>query len=360
MPAAHASHQRHLLPPRRARALRPRFGGLFRRLEGRPGRPQRRRQVDAAAPDPGPDRGRQRRDQPDGPHPRSARCRRTRPAATSPCSTPCWRPTSSAAPCWPRIETCHDGDRLAEIHARLDEIGAALGAVPRRLDPERPRLRQREAAPALRRVLRRLADARGAGRHAVQRPRPADPRRAVQPSRPRSDAVADRASEAIPQHRPDGQPRPRPAERRVRPHRPHRPAEAGRLHRQLRLLRAHARRAPGQRCRPAGQGRRPAQAHAGLRRPLQGQGQQGAPGTVAHEDDREAGAGRQRADRRDASRSTSPRPRSWPRRSRRSTRSPSAIPTGRWCCATSTCASTWKTASRCWARTATASRPSSA
>ncbi len=32
-------------------------------------------------------------------------------------------------------------------------------------------------------------------------------------------------------------------------------------------------------------GRRPAQAHAGLRRPLQGQGQQGAPGAIAHEDD---------------------------------------------------------------------------
>ena len=75
--------------------------------------------------------------------------------------------------------------------------------------------------------------------------------------------------------------------------------EARRLHRQLRLLRAHARRAPGQRRRPAGQGRRPAQAHAGLRRPLQGQGQQGAPGAVAHEDDREAGA------RRAACRSTS-------------------------------------------------------
>ncbi len=101
-----------------------------------------------------------------------------------------------------------------------------------------------------------------------------------------------------PQHRADGQLRPRPAERRVRSHRAHRPAEARALHRQLRLLRAHARRAPGQRCRAAGQGRRAAQAHAGLRRPLQGQGQQGAPGAVAHEDDREARPRRLGADRR--------------------------------------------------------------
>ena len=111
--------------------------------------------------------------------------------------------------------------------------------------------------------------------------------------------MADRPSAEVPQHAADGQPRPRPAERRVRPHRPHREREAGRLHRQLRLLRAHPRRADGQRRRPAGQDRRPAQAHAGLRRPLQGQGQQGAPGPVAHEDDREARARRVGADRRE-------------------------------------------------------------
>ena len=57
--------------------------------------------------------------------------------------------------------------------------------------------------------------------------------------------------------------------------------------------------------------------------------------------------------------STFRRPSSSPRRSRRSTRSRSATPTARWCCASSTCASTWTTASRCSARTATASRPSS-
>ena len=83
-----------------------------------------------------------------------------------------------------------------------------------------------------------------------------------------------------------------------------------------------------QRRRAAGQGRRPAQAHAGLRRPLQGQGQQGAPGPVAHEDDREAGADRHGAGRR-ADHLQLPVARACsPRRSRRSTRSRSAIGDG--------------------------------
>ena len=137
--------------------------------------------------------------------------------------------------------------------------------------------------------------------------------------------------------------------------------EAGPLHRQLRPLRAHARRAAGQRCRPAGQDRGPAQAHAGLRRPLQGQGQQGAPGAVAHQDAGEARTDRQRADRGDAIAFNFPPPeqlaspiddagRGLRRLCRRTAGAARA----------STCASTWKTASRCSARTATASRPSSA
>ena len=196
-------------------------------------------------------------------------------------------------------DTSQDGLRLADIHMRLDEIDAA--SAPSRAASILNGLgfdndaQQRPCGD----LLRRLAHARGAGRHPVQQPRPPDPRRAVEPSRPRGDAVAHRASQEVPQHRADGQPRPRPAERRVRPHRAHRQREAGLLHRQLRFLREDARRASGQRCRPAGEARRPAQAHAGLRRPLQGQGQQGPPGAVAHEDDREAGSGRHRADRRE-------------------------------------------------------------
>ncbi len=196
-------------------------------------------------------------------------------------------------------ETSQDGLRLADIHMRLDEINAA--SAPSRAASILNGLgfdNEKQVA-AMRRVLRRLAHARRAGRDAVQRPRPADPRRAVEPSRPRGHAVADRPSAEVPQYAADGQPRSRSAERRVRPHRPHREREAGRLHRQLRLLRAHPRRADGQRRRPAGQDRRPAQAHAGLRRPLQGEGEQGAPGPVAHEDDREARARRVGADRRE-------------------------------------------------------------
>src|SRR5215472_4595947 len=45
--APHVAHHRPQLPPRRARAFRARLDGDQRRLEGRPGRPQRRRQVDA-------------------------------------------------------------------------------------------------------------------------------------------------------------------------------------------------------------------------------------------------------------------------------------------------------------------------
>ena len=91
-------------------------------------------------------------------------------------------------------ETCHDGLRLAEIHARLDEIGAA--SAPSRAASILHGLGFDNEAQgaALRRVLRRLAHARGAGRHAVQQSRPPDPRRAVEPSRSRGDAVADRAS----------------------------------------------------------------------------------------------------------------------------------------------------------------------
>ena len=65
--------------------------------------------------------------------------------------------------------TCHDGLRLAEIHSPARRDRRRLGPFPRRLDPERPGFRQREAGAALRRILRRLAHARGPGRHAVQR-----------------------------------------------------------------------------------------------------------------------------------------------------------------------------------------------
>ena len=58
-----------------------------------------------------------------------------------------------------------------------------------------------------------------------------------------------------------------------------------------------------------------AQAHADLRRPLQGEGDQGAPGAEPHEDDREDRADRGSAARREGRASTSPRPSCSPRRS---------------------------------------------
>ena len=231
------------------------------------------------------------------------------------CSTTVLAADVERTACWPRPRPATTPCGMAEIHARLDEIGAASAPARAAVDPDRPGLRRRGPVAAVRRVLRRLAHARGAGRHAVQRSRPADPRRAVQPSRPRGElwltATCKRFRHTLLMVSHD-----RDLLNDVcDAHRPYRPAEARHLHRQLRQLRAHPRRAAGQRRGPAGQDRGPAQAHAGLRRPLQGQGEQGAPGAVAHEDDREAAAGRGACDRGARHASTSPRPSSSPRRS---------------------------------------------
>ena len=67
-------------------------------------------------------------------------------------------------------------------------------------------------APAAVQLLRRLADARGAGRRPVPRARPPAARRADQPSRPRGHDVARGASAPLSAHAAPGQPRPRPAQ----------------------------------------------------------------------------------------------------------------------------------------------------
>ena len=257
-------------------------------------------------------------------------------------------------------ETCHDGLRLAEIHARLDEIGAA--SAPARAASILHGLGFDNEAQG-----RPCGEFSGGWRMRVALAGTlfSNPDLLIldEPSNHLDLEAMLWLTEHLRRfraHAADGQPRSRPAERRVRPHRAHRPAEARHLQRQLRPLRAHPRRAARARCRAAGQDRRPAQAHAGLRRPLQGQGQQGAPGPVAHQDDREAGTDRNGAGRR-ADRLQLPgarAPRLADRDDRRGHRSATA--TARRCCASSTCASTWTTASRCSARTATASRPSSA
>ena len=58
----------------------------------------------------------------------------------------------------------------------------------------------RRSSAACSSILRRLAHARGAGRRAVRRARPAAARRADQPSRPRGDALARRVPAALSRH----------------------------------------------------------------------------------------------------------------------------------------------------------------
>ena len=96
--------------------------------------------------------------------------------------------TATTACAWPRSMPGSTRSAPRRRPARAASILHGLG-----FDTE-------STGAAVRRVLRRLAHARGAGRHAVQRSRPADPRRAVEPSRPRGAALAHRAPEALSAH----------------------------------------------------------------------------------------------------------------------------------------------------------------
>ena len=82
----------------------------------------------------------------------------------------------------------------------------ACGAVACRAHPGRSRLRRGRPAARLLGVLRRLAHARGAGRHAVHRARPAAARRADQLSRSGRHAVAGGVPARLSPHRADRQP----------------------------------------------------------------------------------------------------------------------------------------------------------
>ena len=90
--------------------------------------------------------------------------------------------------------------RAADRHQRRQR------AVPRRHHPGRPRLRRRGPGAAEHRILRRLADARGAGPRAVPRARPAAAGRADQPPRPRGHDVAGGLAAALLRRRHRGQP----------------------------------------------------------------------------------------------------------------------------------------------------------
>ena len=172
-------------------------------------------------------------------------------------------------------ETAHDPGRIADIHERLADIGAHAAPVARGAHPGRPRLRRGGPAAPLRGVLRRLAHARGAGRHAVHRARPAAARRAHQLPRPRGHAVARGLPARLPPHRADRQPRPRAAQplRRLDP--APGPGQAHALHRRLRPVRGGAAREAAPRPQAQEEAGRRAPPHRGVHHPLQGQGLQG-------------------------------------------------------------------------------------
>ena len=162
-----------------------------------------------------------------------------------------------------------------------------------RAHSRRPRLRRDGAAASLRRILGRLAHARGARRHAVRRARSAAARRAHQLPRPRGHAVAGGLSRRLPAHRADRQPRSRAAQslRRLDP--ASRAGQAHPLHRRLRPVRGGPPREAAPRPQAQEEAGRRAPPHRGVHHPLQGQGLQGPPGAEPHQ-----GAGPHAADRR--------------------------------------------------------------
>ncbi len=196
-----------------------------------------------------------------------------------------------------RAEHESDPHELGDIHARLEAIDAY--SAPARAASILAGLGFPRGGPgaAVLGILRRLAHARGAGGDPVLRPRPAAARRADELSRPRRRLVARGLPQALPRLGDRGQPRPRPAQQRHRVHPASGIPEAHALFRQLRHFRDDARHAPRQRPGLRQEAGRRAPAHAGLRRPLQGEGLEGAPGAEPHEDARAAAEGRSAARR---------------------------------------------------------------
>ena len=208
---------------------------------------------------------------------------------------PCWPPTSVAPGLMAELETA-DARTPGRDLCPPGRHRRRPGAQPRGGDPHRPRLRPVRPAPADGGVLRRLADAGGHGRGPVRRAGSAAARRADQLPRPGRRPLAGGATEEVPEHRPGHQPRPRAARQFHGRHPPPDGRQARPLPGRLFPVRAAAERAPAPAGRHQGEDRRPPGASAVLRRPLPGQGQQGAPGPVAAEDDRQAG-GRGAGDR---------------------------------------------------------------
>ncbi len=109
------------------------------------------------------------------------------------------------------------GERHRSAPHRRDPHAAArqgrpLGRGAGGPHPRRARLLRSGAAAAVRRILRRLADARRARRAVVQPAGPAAARRADQPPRSGSQPVAGGLSARLPRHGAAGQPRSRSAQ----------------------------------------------------------------------------------------------------------------------------------------------------
>ena len=202
-----------------------------------------------------------------------------------------------------RAALLHEAETVHRSRPPRRRLRAAAGdrrlhrRRPRRADPARPRLRRGDAGPAARQFLGRMEDARRARRLAVLRARRAAARRAVQPSRSRSDPVAREFPQELHRHVDRHQPRARPAQQCRRRH----PPSVGRQDRallgQLRRVREAARRAHRPDRRRPGLAECPARPAAGLCRPQLGPRLDRQAGAEPRQDARQDAADR-RAGRR--------------------------------------------------------------
>ena len=179
-----------------------------RRQQGRAGRPQRRRQIDPARSDPRP---------PCSPTPATIELPRGHRIGFLAQEAPggdgdAARPVLAADD--ERAALLAEREARRRAAARRRDRGAArrdrgaFGAEPGRAHPRRARPRRGDASAARSAIFGRLADARRACGDPLRRARPVAARRADQPSRPRSRAVARTLSAPLSPHPDPGQPRP--------------------------------------------------------------------------------------------------------------------------------------------------------
>ena len=291
----HAVPQEHHLHDGGQEALRRRLHADPGGAQGRIRRAQRRGQDHAVPADPRRARARRRRDRGAARARGSAASRRRRRRRATACSTPCWRPTRSAPRCWPRPRRRSDAHRIAEIQHAARRHRRAFGRGAGGGDPARARLRRRRAGAAPARI------SPAAGGCAWRWPACCSrsptcccstSRRTISISKARSGSR--RFSRKYPHtvlvisHDRDL------LNRSVGRDPASRPAEADALPGRLRHVRQHAAGAAGAAGLGEEEAGRGARAHAVLRRPLQGQGLEGAAGAEPDQ-----GAGADEADRGD-------------------------------------------------------------